>query len=322
MFEDTDGIRRIINNVNEGEEISHKLSIDPETGKLMPKSPYIYHDNLVNVTQEDIGLAQQHKDIQTQVVLQEYDFKSLTNSSDCSDVILFGSHDDNTVLSTFLTHKTRKGQFKRVIDVQSVEVPSSGELIQIFYSINVQNPKSKSSSFFLEGTGWITIRAFLKRESTFVECDIHVIPAWENIYTRNRGILETDTLANKTVAIAGIGSFGSIVAIQLAQAGIFNFILIDHDRMEPGNVIRHACDLRDTGRYKTKAVRDRILSINPYANVETYEFAVNWENYDSIKNICENADLIIDLVDNQEARIVSNKIFFEINKTCIRAGFK
>jgi tRNA A37 threonylcarbamoyladenosine dehydratase len=46
------------------------------------------------------------------------------------------------------------------------------------------------------------------------------------------------------VLIAGCGSGGSSVALQLVMSGIHNFALIDNDTLGPENVIRHICGQR------------------------------------------------------------------------------
>ena len=59
------------------------------------------------------------------------------------------------------------------------------------------------------------------------------------------------------------------VLVELARAGVGNFLLVDADIFEYHNICRHQCGVEDVGRYKVVAVRDRILAINPCAHVET-----------------------------------------------------
>lgn len=89
-----------------------------------------------------------------------------------------------------------------------------------------------------------------------------------DVFSRNTGILETDLMATKRVAIFGCGSVGSLVALELARAGVGSFLLVDSDVFEYHNICRHQCGVEDVGRYKVDAVRDRILDINPTASVE------------------------------------------------------
>ena len=44
------------------------------------------------------------------------------------------------------------------------------------------------------------------------------------------------------VLIAGCGSGGGQVALQLVMSGVRKFILVDMDKLEIENVIRHVCD--------------------------------------------------------------------------------
>ena len=48
------------------------------------------------------------------------------------------------------------------------------------------------------------------------------------------------------------------------------FVLVDTDCMEIHNVCRHQCNLTDVGRYKVDAVAERILQINPQAQVKRF----------------------------------------------------
>lgn len=91
----------------------------------------------------------------------------------------------------------------------------------------------------------------------------------------NDGIIEPRLLADRKVAVVGLGSGGSHVAMELAKSGVGKFVLVDYDRIELQNVIRHVCGLRDLGRLKTNAMRDRILEKNPFAEIEICNIDVN-----------------------------------------------
>lgn len=77
-----------------------------------------------------------------------------------------------------------------------------------------------------------------------------------------------EPLADKRVAIVGVGALGSPVADLLAKAGVGNFFLLDNDISTIGNRVRHQLDLTDLGRAKVRAIANRILRINPWAHVE------------------------------------------------------
>ena len=70
---------------------------------------------------------------------------------------------------------------------------------------------------------------------------------WERV-ERLIGSESLDRIAEKKVGIVGLGSGGGFVALSLAMSGVRNFILVDNDILEPGNVTRHVADLRDVGK--------------------------------------------------------------------------
>ena len=64
------------------------------------------------------------------------------------------------------------------------------------------------------------------------------------LFARIAPLFDVGLLSEAQVLIAGCGSGGSQVALQLAMAGVSKFALLDNDELEAENVIRHACGLR------------------------------------------------------------------------------
>lgn len=145
------------------------------------------------------------------------------------------------------------------------------------------------------------------QNDTLADCEVKYIPDRSELYSRSKGLLETEALARKTVAIVGLGSGGSPIATELAKAGIGNFVLIDFDRIELSNVARHVCGINDLGRLKTYAVRDLIWQKNPYAQIETLEIDVN-ENPKECYTALSKADIIMCASDNDKSRFLLNDI--------------
>lgn len=78
-----------------------------------------------------------------------------------------------------------------------------------------------------------------------------------------------EKLAQAKVAIFGIGGVGGYVAEALARTGVGAFVLVDDDRVCLTNLNRQLIATRKTvGQYKAEVMRDRILEINPAAQVE------------------------------------------------------
>jgi len=93
----------------------------------------------------------------------------------------------------------------------------------------------------------------------------------ESWYSRTEILLGTEginKLADATVAVFGIGGVGGHVAEALARSGVGNLELVDHDTVSLSNLNRQIVALHSTiGKYKVDVMRDRILDINPDANV-------------------------------------------------------
>jgi molybdopterin/thiamine biosynthesis adenylyltransferase len=133
---------------------------------------------------------------------------------------------------------------------------------------------------------------------------------------RNAGILESRALADRTVAIVGLGSGGSLVADALARAGVGGFVLVDRDRVEVANVGRHLCDLSDLGRRKTVAVRDRILRRNPDARVAALDLDVA-EDPAVLAAAVAGCDVLVGATDNNLSRRVVNRLAVETSRPAI-----
>jgi len=161
--------------------------------------------------------------------------------------------------------------------------------------------------FFALDNKILKAKAILIKNKNQQECFVKYIPEKSELYSRSKGLLETSHLENKTVGIVGLGSGGSPIAVELAKAGIGNFVLIDFDRIELSNVARHICGVNDLGRYKTYAVRDYILQKNPFASVKTLEIDVNEKAEECTKALAK-VDIIIAASDNDKSRFLLNDI--------------
>lgn len=168
--------------------------------------------------------------------------------------------------------------------------------------------------------------AFVRADSSQTLKKARVLrqPCKGDLYSRSKGILETSLLESRKVAVIGLGSGGSHIALELAKAGVGKFVLVDFDRVELHNIIRHVCGMGDLGRLKTNAIRDRILDKNPFAEIECYTTSIN--NLEEGRKIIEGCDLVIAATDNIRSRLNINSLTLELNvptlygKCAIRAA--
>lgn len=132
----------------------------------------------------------------------------------------------------------------------------------------------------------------------------------DEIFSRIKGIFETEILKDKVVTIIGLGTGGSLAAVELAKCGVRRFLLVDFDTLEVHNVIRHACGIRDLGRFKTEAVRDAILNINPEADIECSNVDI-LEKQSLMERLIRSADIVLVCTDSERSK-------YRINAFCIK----
>ena len=109
-------------------------------------------------------------------------------------------------------------------------------------------------------------------------------------------------LENSRVAVFGIGGVGGYVCEALVRSGVGTFDLIDDDKVCLTNLNRQIIATRKTvGQYKTEVMRDRILDINPKADVRIHNCFYLPEN--AVDFDFSEYDYVVDAVDTVTAKI-------------------
>lgn len=97
------------------------------------------------------------------------------------------------------------------------------------------------------------------------------------------------------VAVAGLGGLGSHIAFALARMGVGHLHLIDFDKVELTNLNRQQYFLDQIGMYKTEALKQNLLKINPYLEIRTDCVHLEESNIKTVlledKFICEAFDV-------------------------------
>ncbi len=111
-----------------------------------------------------------------------------------------------------------------------------------------------------------------------------------------------DRLKTARVAVFGIGGVGGHVAEALARSGVGALDLIDNDTVGESNINRQIVALSSTvGKYKTQVMAERILDINPNAQVRTHNVFFMPENADSFD--FSAYDYVVDAIDTVTAKL-------------------
>ena len=110
-----------------------------------------------------------------------------------------------------------------------------------------------------------------------------------------------EKLHNSKVAVFGIGGVGSYVVEALARAGVGSFVLVDNDEVSISNINRQIIATNKTiGMDKVEVAKERILEINPNANIEIYkEFFMP----DTQGILDDSINYIVDAIDTVTAKI-------------------
>ena len=123
----------------------------------------------------------------------------------------------------------------------------------------------------------------------------------KKVFDRSIGLLGEDNfnlIQDKVIAIFGLGGVGGTALEALARTGFKNFILIDFDKVDPSNLNRQILYTEaDVDKAKVDAARDRIHTINGFANIETFE--IKAQNF----NFNQKIDFIVDAIDDVDGKL-------------------
>lgn len=122
----------------------------------------------------------------------------------------------------------------------------------------------------------------------------------QDIFNRARLLLGSEgmeRIASKRVLLFGVGGVGSWCAESLVRTGIVHLTLVDADCVNITNVNRQLMATTQTvGRVKVEALRERLLEINPDAEITPIQKLFTAENAAEFQ--LDNYDYIVDCIDS------------------------
>jgi hypothetical protein len=127
-----------------------------------------------------------------------------------------------------------------------------------------------------------------------------------------RAGFQSEKIGEKNVTIVGVGAIGSFVAEGLFRSGVRRLVLIDADRLRPGNLVRHAANRSFVGKHKAKAMAETLGTpvLGLATGVDSLTFAIQ---------LVDSSDLVIDATANEvvtqlltEAGRVSGKAILSV----------
>lgn len=114
---------------------------------------------------------------------------------------------------------------------------------------------------------------------------------------------QAERLEEAHIAVFGIGGVGGYVVEALARSGIGHLTLIDHDTISVSNLNRQIIATREhIGEFKTDVMKERILSINPEAEVGVFHcFFLPGESVEFFP--LSQYSYVVDAIDTVSAKI-------------------
>ena len=135
---------------------------------------------------------------------------------------------------------------------------------------------------------------------------------------RQRRIPDLDGLSGRGVVVCGVGSVGGEVALELAKAGVGKLDLVDFDRFEANNTVRHPLGVEYAGQPKNQAVAIACRRANPFceANPHTLRFGEpDWAPGEAplarLAGLVEDADLVVEATGSHQVAQFLSRIAWE-----------
>lgn len=147
----------------------------------------------------------------------------------------------------------------------------------------------------------------------------------EELARYNRHIIMPDfglegqqKLKRAKVLVVGSGGLGSPALLYLAAGGVGTIGIVDFDVVDDSNLHRQVLfGVENVGKSKAEAAKQRLLSLNPYINVNVYNTQLT--SYNALELI-EEYDVVADGTDNFPTRYLVNDACVLLNKPNVYAS--
>ena len=137
-----------------------------------------------------------------------------------------------------------------------------------------------------------------------------LIPGW--------GEAGQEKLKSAKVIVTGVGGLGCPASIYLAAAGIGKLVIVDKEKFELSNMNRQILGWRkDIGQFKAETAAKKLRELNPEIKIEPVNSKITDAN---IRQLIQDADLVVDAMDNWDTRFIINAACVEKEIPFIHAG--
>ena len=140
----------------------------------------------------------------------------------------------------------------------------------------------------------------------------------KQIILKRVGISGQKKIKAAKVLIIGMGGLGCPLLTYLASSGINNIGIVDHDKIELGNLNRQILfNTSDLGKYKVNQAKVKIKKIYNQIKIKSLRVKITKKN---ILSIMKEYDIICDGTDNFDTRLLINDYCKKNKKILISAA--
>lgn len=122
---------------------------------------------------------------------------------------------------------------------------------------------------------------------------------FEKALQKSIGTENYDKVSSVKVGIAGCGGLGSNCTFNLLRSGFKNLVIADFDRIESSNLNRQFFFYDQIGEFKSKALKENLLRINPDAEIESHVIVLDRAN---VHDIFSGCDIIVEAFDRADMK--------------------
>ncbi len=125
-------------------------------------------------------------------------------------------------------------------------------------------------------------------------------------------------LKNASVLVTRCGGLGSVVAYELAAAGVGRLVIAHGGNVKPSDLNRQLLMThRSLGTPRIESAQRRLLELNPRLNIEAVPENVNAEN---VTRLVEQVDVVVDCAPLFEERFLLNRAAISQNKPLVECA--
>ena len=140
----------------------------------------------------------------------------------------------------------------------------------------------------------------------------------KQVILKKVGVSGQKKIKRAKVLIIGMGGLGCPLLTYLASSGVNNIGIVDHDKIELGNLNRQILfNTSDLGKYKVNQAKIKIKKIYNQIKIKTLKIKITNKN---IKSILKEYDIICDGTDNFNTRLLINDYCKKNKKILISAA--